>query len=54
MTFVNKANFAKLYNNFVLKWSVFARYVVVVPEQILLATIVAPLLLNSTVEQFLL
>jgi hypothetical protein len=37
ITFVNKANFVKLYNNFVLKWLVFALYVVVVPEQILLA-----------------
>jgi hypothetical protein len=32
---VNKANFEKLYNNFVLKWLVFALYVVVVPEQII-------------------
>ena len=37
ITFVNKANFVKLYNNFVLKWLIFALYVVVVPEQILLA-----------------
>jgi hypothetical protein len=36
ITFVNKANFVKLYNNFVLKWLIFALYVVVVPEQILL------------------
>jgi hypothetical protein len=33
ITFVNKANFVKLYNNFVLKWLIFALYVVVVPEQ---------------------
>jgi hypothetical protein len=32
---VNKANFEKLYNNFVLKWLVFELYVVVVPEQII-------------------
>jgi hypothetical protein len=38
ITFVNKANFVKLYNNFVLKWLIFALYVVVVPEQILLGT----------------
>jgi hypothetical protein len=39
ITFVNKANFVKLYNNFVLKWLIFAAlYVVVVPEQILLGT----------------
>ena len=37
ITFVNKENFVKLYNcNFVSKWLVFALYVVVVPEQILL------------------
>jgi hypothetical protein len=36
---VNKANFVKLYNNFVLKWLIFALYVVVVPEQILLGSI---------------
>jgi hypothetical protein len=35
ITFVNKANFVKLYNNFVLKWLIFALYVVIVPEQIL-------------------
>jgi hypothetical protein len=34
ITFVNEANFLKLYNNFVLKWLLFALYVVVVPEQI--------------------
>jgi hypothetical protein len=40
ITFVNKANFVKLYNNFVLKWLIFAAlYVVVVPEQILLGSI---------------
>ena len=39
ITFVNKANFVKLYNNFVLKWLIFALYVVVVPEQILLGSI---------------
>ena len=39
ITFVNKANFVKVYNNFVLKWLIFALYVVVVPEQILLASI---------------
>ena len=33
ITFVNKAKFVKLYNNFVLKWLIFALYVVVVPEQ---------------------
>jgi hypothetical protein len=38
-TFVNKANFVKLYNNFALKWFIFALYVVVVPEQILLGSI---------------
>jgi hypothetical protein len=32
ITFVNKANFVKLYNNFVLKWLIFALYVVVVPR----------------------
>jgi hypothetical protein len=32
ITFVNKANFVKLYNNFVLKWLIFALYVVVVLE----------------------
>ena len=37
--FVNKANFVKVYNNFVLKWLIFALYVVVVPEQILLGSI---------------
>jgi hypothetical protein len=31
--------FVKLYNNFVLKWLMFALYVVVVPEQILLGSI---------------
>jgi hypothetical protein len=30
ITFVKKANFVKLYNNFVLKWLIFALYVVVV------------------------
>jgi hypothetical protein len=35
ITFVNKANFVKFYNNFVLKWLIFALYVVVVLEQIL-------------------
>jgi hypothetical protein len=39
ITFVNKANFLKVYNNFVLKWLIFALYVVVVPEQILLRSI---------------
>jgi hypothetical protein len=39
ITFVNKANFVKLYNNFVLKWLIFALYVVVVPGQILLGSI---------------
>ena len=39
ITFVNKANFVKFYNNFVLKWLIFALYVVVVPEQILLESI---------------
>jgi hypothetical protein len=39
ITFVNKANFVKIYNNFALKWSIFALYVVVVPEQILLGSI---------------
>jgi hypothetical protein len=29
ITFVNKANFVKVYNNFVLKWVIFALYVVV-------------------------
>ena len=29
---VNKANFVKLYNNFVLKWLIVALYVVVAPE----------------------
>jgi hypothetical protein len=33
-TFINKANFVKLYNNFVLKLFIFALYVVAVPEQI--------------------
>ena len=28
--FVNKANFVKVYNNFVLRWLIFALYVVVV------------------------
>ena len=32
ITFVNKANFVKLYNTFVLKRLIFALYVVVVPE----------------------
>jgi hypothetical protein len=32
ITFVNEANFVKLYNNLVLKWLIFALYVVVVPE----------------------
>jgi hypothetical protein len=32
ITFVNKENFVKLYNNFVLKWLIFALYVVVVLE----------------------
>jgi hypothetical protein len=36
---VNKANFVKVYNSFVLRWLVFALYVVVVPEQILLGSI---------------
>ena len=39
ITFVNEANFVKLYNNFVLKWLIFALYVVVIPEQILLGSI---------------
>jgi hypothetical protein len=39
ITSVNKASFEKLYNNFVLKWLVFALCVVVVPEQILLGSI---------------
>jgi hypothetical protein len=39
ITFVNKANFVKLYNNYVLKWLNFALYVVVVPEQILLGSV---------------
>jgi hypothetical protein len=39
ITFVNKANFVKVYNDFVLKWLIFALYVVVVPEQILLGSI---------------
>jgi hypothetical protein len=39
ITFVNKANFVKVYSNFVLKWLIFALYVVVVPEQILLGSI---------------
>jgi hypothetical protein len=39
ITFVNKANFVKVYNNFVLKLLIFALYVVVVPEQILLGSI---------------
>jgi hypothetical protein len=30
ITFVNKANFVKVYNNFALKWLIFALYVVVV------------------------
>jgi hypothetical protein len=38
LSFVNKANFVKVYNNFVLKWLI-ALYVVVVPEQILLGSI---------------
>jgi hypothetical protein len=33
ITSVNKANFVKLYNNFVLKWLIFALYVVVVPNR---------------------
>ena len=36
ITFVN---FVNVYNNFVLKWLIFALYVVVVPEQILLGSI---------------
>ena len=32
---VNKVNFVKLYDNFVLKWLIFALYVIVVPEPIL-------------------
>jgi hypothetical protein len=44
ITFVNKANFVKLYNNFVLKWLIFLLYVVVVPEQILLGSIWSRLL----------
>jgi hypothetical protein len=39
ITSVNKVNFVKLYSNFVLKWLIFALYVVVVPEQILLGSI---------------
>ena len=39
ITFVNKANLVKLYNNFILKWLIFALYVVVVPEQMLLGSI---------------
>jgi hypothetical protein len=39
ITFVNKANFLKVYNNFVLKWLILALCVVVVPEQILLGSI---------------
>jgi hypothetical protein len=39
ITFVNKANFIKVYNNFVLKWLIFPLYVVVVTEQILLGSI---------------
>jgi hypothetical protein len=39
ITFVNKANFLKVYNNFVLKWLILALCVVVVPEQILLESI---------------
>ena len=35
ITLVNKANFLKVYNNFVLKWLIRALCVVVVPEQIL-------------------
>jgi hypothetical protein len=37
--FCNKATFVKFYNDFVLKWLIFALYVVVVPEQILLGSI---------------
>ena len=39
ITFVNKANFVKVYNNFVLEWLIYVLYVVVVPEQILLGSI---------------
>ena len=39
ITFVNKANFLKVYNNFVLKWLILALCVVVMPEQILLGGI---------------
>jgi hypothetical protein len=39
INFVNKANFVKVYKNFVLKWLIFALYVVVVPEQILFGSI---------------
>jgi hypothetical protein len=39
ITFVNKANFLKVYNNFVLKWLIIALYVVVVHEQTLLGRI---------------
>jgi hypothetical protein len=39
ITFVNKAIFLKVYNNFVLKWLILALCVVVVPEQILLGSI---------------
>jgi hypothetical protein len=35
ITFVNKAIFLKVYNNFVLKWLILALCVVVVPEQII-------------------
>jgi hypothetical protein len=38
-SFVNKANFVKVYNNFVLKWLILALCVVVVPEHILLGSI---------------
>jgi hypothetical protein len=33
ITFVNKANFLKVCNNFVLKWSIFALYVVLVSHR---------------------
>jgi hypothetical protein len=39
ITLVNKANFLKVYYNFVLKWLILALCVVVVPEQILLGSI---------------
>jgi hypothetical protein len=55
INFVNKANFVKVYNNFVLQWLIFALYVVVVPEQILLGSIWRThlgLLLESSIEKF--